>query len=161
MAKLPRRRPSKPYSSFPSTARANGQWSKKILGRLHFFGVWADPVAAHQDYLRIAEDLHAGREPSPAAEGEFTVEALGNQFLAYQMQRVEAGEIGGRWFEDCRRVIRQFARSVGSARPVRNLTPNDFLNYGRLIGARGLRGNKPLGVHSITRTIVAIQGMNK
>lgn len=161
MTKRPRRKPNKPYPSFPLTAHPNGQWCKKILGKLHFFGVWADPDAAHQNYLRIAEDLHAGREPSPAAEGEFTVKELGNQFLAYQMQRVEAGQIGGRWFEDCRRVIRQFARSVGTARPVRSLTPDDFLNYRRLIGSRGLRGNKPLGVHAITRAIVAIQGMFK
>lgn len=161
MAKRPRRKPSKPFPSFPLTAHPNGQWCKKILGKLHFFGVWADPDAAHQNYLRIAEDLHAGRDPSPAAEGEFTVKELGNQFLAYQMQRVETGQIGGRWFEDCRRVVRQFARSIGTARSVKSLTADDFLNYRRLIGLRGLRGNKPLGVHAITRTIVAIQSMFK
>lgn len=161
MAKRPRRKPNKPYPSFPLTAHPNGQWCKKILGKIHFFGVWADPDSAHQNYLRIAEDLHAGRDPSPAAEGEFTVKELGNQFLAYQMQRVETGQIGGRWFEDCRRVVRQFARSIGTARPVKSLTANDFLTYRRLIGSRGLRGNQPLGVHAITRTIVAIQGMFK
>lgn len=161
MAKRPRRKPNKPFPSFPLTAHPNGQWCKKILGKLHFFGVWADPDAAHWNYLRIAEDLHAGRDPSPAAEGEFTVKELGNQFLAYQMQRVETGQIGGRWFEDCRRVVRQFARSIGTARPVKSLTADDFLNYRRLIGLRGLRGNKPLGVHAITRTIVAIQSMFK
>ncbi|MFN0135696.1 MAG: tyrosine-type recombinase/integrase [Phycisphaerae bacterium] len=161
MAKRPRRKPNKPYPSFPLTAHPNGQWCKKILGKLHFFGVWAAPDAAHQNYLRIAEDLHAGRDPSPTAEGEFTVKELGNQFLAYQMQRVETGQIGGRWFEDCRRVVRQFARSIGTARPVKSLTADDFLNYRRLIGLRGLRGNKPLGVHAITRTIVAIQSMFK
>lgn len=161
MSQRPRRKPNKPYPSFPLTAHPNGQWCKKILGKLHFFGVWAQPDAAHQNYLRVAEDLHAGRAPSPAATGEFTVKELGNQFLAYQMQRVGTGQIGGRWFEDCRRVVRQFARSVGTARPVRSLSPDDFLNYRRLIGSRGLRGNKPLGVHAITRTIVAIQGMFK
>lgn len=91
MAKRPRRKPNKPCPSFPLTAHPNGQWCKKILGKLHFFGVWSDPGAAHQNYLRIAEDLHAGREPSPAEEGEFTVKELGNQFLAYQMPRVETG----------------------------------------------------------------------
>lgn len=117
MAKRSRRKPRKPNSTFPLTAHPNGQWCKKILGKLHFFGVWADPEAAHQNYLRIAEDLHAGREPAVAAIGELTIKELGNQFLFYQMQRVESGQIGGRWFEDCRRVIRQFARPVGP--PVR------------------------------------------
>lgn len=161
MAKRSRRKPNKPYPSFPLTAHLNGQWCKKILGKVHFFGVWADPDAAHQHYLRIAEDLHAGREPSQSAEGEFTVKELGNQFLEYQMQRVEAGQIGGRWFEDCRRVVRQFARSVGTAKPVHRLTADDFLQYRRLVATRGLRGTKGLGVHAITRTIVAIQGMFK
>lgn len=161
MAKRSRRKPKKPHSTFPLTAHPNGQWCKKILGKLHFFGVWADPEAAHQNYLRIAEDLHAGREPAVAAIGELTIKELGNQFLFYQMQRVESGQIGGRWFEDCRRVIRQFARSVGTARPVNSLNADDFLHYRRLIARHGLRGTAPLGVHAITRAIVAIQGMFK
>ena len=33
-----RRKPRKPYSSFPLTAHNNGQWCKKIRGRVHFFG---------------------------------------------------------------------------------------------------------------------------
>lgn len=161
MAKRPRRKPNKPFPSFPLTAHPNGQWCKKILGKVHFFGVWVEPDAAHQNYLRLAEDLHAGREPTPAAESEFTIKELGNQFLAYQMQRVGTGQIGGRWFEDCRRVVKQFARSVGTARSVVSMMPDDFQQYRRLIATRGLRGGKGLGVHAIARTIVVIQGMFK
>lgn len=156
-----RKKPNKPFPSFPLTAHLNGQWCKKILGKIHFFGVWADPEAAHQNYLRIAEDLHAGRASAAAARGELTIKELGNRFLFYQMQRVETSQIGGRWFEDCRRVIRQFARSVGTARAVTSLKADDFLQYRRLLARHGLRGNAPLGVHAITRAIVAIQGMFK
>lgn len=32
-----KQKPSKPYPSFPLTAHLNGQWCKKIRGRVHFF----------------------------------------------------------------------------------------------------------------------------
>ncbi len=62
MAK-PKLQPPKPYPGFPLTPHPNGQWCKKILGKIHFFGAWADPMAALGDYNRQAADLHAGREP--------------------------------------------------------------------------------------------------
>jgi hypothetical protein len=39
----PRKQPRKPYPTFPLTAHPNGQWCKKIRGKVHFFGVWGDP----------------------------------------------------------------------------------------------------------------------
>ena len=57
------KKPGKPYPSFPLTAHNNGQWCKKVRGRVHFFGVWADPQAALDNYLQVAADLHAGSQP--------------------------------------------------------------------------------------------------
>ena len=56
-------KPQKPYAEFLLTARANWQWCKKIRGKVHFFGVWADPRAALQKYLDYRDDLQAGRIP--------------------------------------------------------------------------------------------------
>ena len=79
-----RRKPAKPYPSFPLTPHNNGQWCKKIRGKVYFFGVWDDADSALQNYLRVAEDLHAGRQPCAASvvgQG-VTVKDLCNQFLA-------------------------------------------------------------------------------
>jgi hypothetical protein len=125
MAKASRKKPNKPYPSFPLTAHVNGQWCKKIRGKIHFFGVWSDPDAALDHYHRNAADLHAGKALTVAREDEFTLKEFGNEYLAYQMERVSGGQIGLRWFEDCRRVIRHFAKSIGTSRDPASLTPTD------------------------------------
>ena len=113
----PRRRrhkPAKPSPSFPLTPHNNGQWCKKIRGKLYFFGVWDDPDAAVERYLRVATDLHAGREPrSPTLPADVvTVKQICNHFLTYQHRRSQTGEIGPRWFEDCRTAIESLASFV-------------------------------------------------
>jgi len=132
-----RHKPAKPSHSFPLTPHNNGQWCKKIRGKLYFFGVWDNPEAALQSYLRAAADLHAGRQPHPctlSAEGPTVkpaiyttrerltctlsaegpaVKQLCNHFLTYQHRRSQTGEIGLRWFEDCRTVLESFAGFVG------------------------------------------------
>lgn len=92
-------KPKQPYPSFPLTAHPNGQWCKKIRGKVHFFGVWADPDAAHQAYLASAADLHAGRLPqlSRLSPDNLTVKDIGNAFLNWQKGKMEAGDIGGIW----------------------------------------------------------------
>jgi len=75
-----RTKPKKPYPTFSLTPHANGQWCKKIRGKVHFFGVWADPWAAQEEYNRQAADLHAERQPAPrAGVGEPTVKDLGRR----------------------------------------------------------------------------------
>ena len=56
-------KPKKPSPTFPLTPHPNGQWCKKIRGKVHFFGVWADSQTALDRYHAGAEDLHAGRTP--------------------------------------------------------------------------------------------------
>ena len=78
-----RRKPAKPYPTFPLTPHNNGQWCKKIRGKVHFFGVWEDSAAALQNYLLVAEDLHAGRQPrsSMLPENRATVKQACNPSL--------------------------------------------------------------------------------
>ena len=126
-----RRKPSKPYPSFPLTPHNNGQWCKKIRGKVHFFGVWDSPDVALQYYLRIATDLHAGRSPQKTTvlPGQITVKDVCNEYLTYQMRKADAGDISVRWFEDCRRAAACFTRCVGSNRLVEDLGPEDFRRF--------------------------------
>jgi len=162
MTKASKIKPRKPYPNFPLTAHLNGQWCKKIRGKIHFFGVWASPDAALEHYLKVAADLHAGRLPATVLGDEFTVKQMANEYLAYQMDRATLGQIGWRLFEDCRRVIRHFAKHVGISRDPASLGPTDFQDYRRVLSTVGLGAAKPgFGVHAMTRTITIVRGMFK
>ena len=158
-----RRKPAKPYPSFPLTPHNNGQWCKKIRGKVHFFGVWEDPDAALENYLRVAEDLHAGRQPQQgtiSADGP-NVKQMCNQYLTYQLHRAESGEISIRWFESCRTVVEDFARFMEPGRLLSNLRPDDFFQYRQKLHRRGLASHKGLGVHALIRAVTVVRGMLK
>ncbi|MBL7132472.1 MAG: tyrosine-type recombinase/integrase [Phycisphaerae bacterium] len=158
-----RKKPTKPYASFPLTSHNNGQWCKKIRGKMYFFGVWENPDAALQNYLRAAEALHAGRRPreESLSPNTLTVKDVCNHFLTYQLRRAETGEIGFRWAEDCRVVLENFARVVGTGRVVSDLRPDDFQDFRQRLLRKGLSGRKGLGVHALNRAITVVRGMLK
>ena len=145
------------------TPHNNGQWCKKIRGKLYFFGVWDDPDAALERYLRVATDLHAGREPRPPtlSADAVTVKQLCNHYLTYQHRRSQSGEIGPRWFEDCRTALESLASFVGPGRLASDVSPDDFLRYRQKLLRTGLTGRKGLGVYALTRAITVIRGMLK
>ena len=158
-----RRKPRKPYNSFPLTAHNNGQWCKKIRGKIHFFGVWADPQAALDRYLRMAADLHAGRQPAMKVSADSpTVKDVSNEYLTYQQQRLEAGEIGPAWFENCQSIVRDFASYVGPGCPVCQIVTDDFRRYRqKLVRSGSARRGRGLGVHTLSRSITVIRSMFK
>jgi hypothetical protein len=152
-----RRKPAKPYHAFPLTAHNDGQWCKKIHGKVRFFGTWAEPEAALQGYLKMAADLHAGREPNQSVPPDApTVKEVCNHYLAYQLRRAQVGEIGPRWFED-RLTALEFClvRRAWATPP--NSCPDGFLGHRQKPVRAGLTGRKGLGVYALTRAITVVQ----
>jgi integrase len=120
-------KPTKPYKDFPLTAHPNGTWCKKIKGKLHHFGGWADPDAALAKYLHQVHDLQVGREPSPLpADGQWTLIELCNEFLESKSKLVEIGELSRRQHFDYLKSCKHLVAILGENRIVEMLAPKDF-----------------------------------
>lgn len=123
--KAPRRKPSKPHKDFPLVAHPNGQWSKQIKNRIFYFGVWEDPDAALERYLRQKDALLAGREPQP--EGR-SIRDLCNLYLSEQELKLQEGTIQQRTFDDCMEHCRFIVGHIGHLE-AENIAPSDFTAF--------------------------------
>ncbi|MGI6418536.1 MAG: hypothetical protein ACOX1P_23045 [Thermoguttaceae bacterium] len=96
----PAGKPAKPYPEFPLYAHASGQWAKKIKGKVHYFGAWADPQAALETYLDEIDELRAGRVPRRRQADAVTIRDVLNRFDASKTALAEAGEITEQWLRE-------------------------------------------------------------
>lgn len=118
-------KPSKPNPEFPLYAHAAGVWAKKIRGKLYYFGPWADPDAALDNYLRQKDALHAGRKPRAETEGT-TVKELCNQFLYQKQALVDNGELTQRSWDDYKAACVLILSHFGKGRLLEDIDPDDF-----------------------------------
>src|SRR5262249_5016732 len=105
----PSDKPAKPRPDFPLFPHATGRWAKKIRGKLHYFGPWADPDGALAKYQEQADALHAGRTPRPDPEA-LTVYDLGKAFLAAKKEALDAGELSPRTWADYGSIMAKMAK---------------------------------------------------
>src|ERR1700746_3181775 len=85
-------KPAKPRPDFPLFPHAAGYWAKKIRGKLHYFGPWADPDGALAKYETEKEARHSGRAPRPDP-GDVTIKDVCNAFLNEKRALVGSGEM--------------------------------------------------------------------
>ena len=85
-------KPAKPYPDFPLFPHATRRWAKKVRGKMHYFGPWANPDAALTKYLDQKDALHAGRKPRADPEA-LTVKDLANAYLIHKQTLVQAREL--------------------------------------------------------------------
>src|SRR5262249_14109678 len=104
---------------------ATGRWAKKIRGKLHYFGPWANPDGALKKYREQKDDLHAGRMPRPDPDA-LTVKDLANAFLNHKRGLLEADELSPRTWADCKAAATWLVESFGKQRVVADLRPDDF-----------------------------------
>ena len=109
------KKPAKP-KGFPLTVNGNGQWSKKIKGKVYYFGLWADPEGALKRYHEVASNLAAGRPARTPEQNKLTIRELANEFLTFKQHKVDTGELAQRTFDEyrdtCERLIRVLGRDA-------------------------------------------------
>ena len=121
-------KPKKPYRDFPLTAHRNGQWCKKIRGKIWYFGRWDEPDAALTEYLRIRDDLQAGRQPKRLSDGP-DLASVCNAFLTREKTRSDRGEISSRTFRDYHDICQLMIEQLGRTTDPEQLSPLDFARF--------------------------------
>src|SRR5947209_2901132 len=118
-------KPTKPYPEFPLFAHAAGVWAKKIRGKLHYFGPWADPDGALNKYLEQKDDLHAGRKPRADPEA-LTIKEMVNQFLNAKSALADEGRLARLTWNDYKTACDEIIAAFGKTRLVTDLRADDF-----------------------------------
>ena len=129
-------KPSKAYADFPLTANGNGQWSKRINGRTHYFGVWADPQAALESYKAQRDYLYAGQTPP---NGSMAVNTVLTAFKDSKSHAVELGELSPRSLNEYEAVCDLMAKTLGESRAIETLESNVLVRL-RVALSKGKNG---------------------
>ncbi len=120
-------KPSKPSADFPLFPHANGQWAKKIRGKLHYFGGWNDPDSALNRWCDEKDDLLAGRVPRhPTTPDGLTLKGLADRYLTEKRHRIDSGELTARTYRDYHAVCQFLCDVLGKHRLATDVTPEDF-----------------------------------
>lgn len=147
-------KPPKPYPGFPLTANGNGSWSKKINGRVFYFGPWHDWQGALNRYLEEKDDRYAGRKPrSRSQEGGLTVKDLCNRFLTSKTRKLERGELKQRSWNDYHEICQAILTHFRAERLVSDLDAEDFGQYGAKLASKG-RG--PVTINNLIIRSIAV-----
>jgi integrase len=129
-------------------------WAKKIRGKLHYFGPWADPEAALNKYLDEKDDLHAGRKPRGAGPAGLTMRDLANRYMTAKKLLLDAGEILERTWKEYYATCELLVKELGKERLVSDLASDDFeAMRGQLAKRRGpvSLGNEIQRIRSVFR----------
>jgi len=78
----------KASDKFPLWLHPRGQWCKKIKG--HFYYFEQDKDAALTEYVRVRDDLAAGRKPRPKDDSTSAVAYVANAFLTAKRERADS-----------------------------------------------------------------------
>jgi integrase len=146
-------KPAKPYPSFPLTAHPAGYWCKKIRGKVHYFGPWADPDGALAKYLEQKDTLHAGRKPRLDPEA-LTVREAANAFLNHKRQAVAGDELSPRTWTDYKDACDEVVSAFGKTRLVADLDPQDFARL-------RTRMAKKWGPHRLAKMVQCVRSLFK
>lgn len=152
-------KPSKPHPDFPLFPSDNGQWAKKIKGKLYYFGSWRkDPKgeAAIKEYDARLPGILAGTDHLrylAAGKGQMTVAELAAAFLVQKRQDAKSGTLslltlGNYIFE-----ISRFVRWIKGETAVAALKPEHFAGYIKYLTEQGLRSRARKRVQAYLKAV--------
>ncbi len=107
-------KPAKPYSEFPLFPHGNGQWAKKIKGRMTYFGPWADWQAALKEY-HLSIDAPAN-----------SLKTCADRYTESRRLLQEAGEMSYQHFANIKQTLASLSVNVGPHRLITGLTSEDY-----------------------------------
>lgn len=122
-------RPKKPHKDFPLFPNSNGQWCKKVRGKLHCFGAWRDDLKgarALERWLAEKDDLLAGRSPRGRATGTAVLHVLCNSFLNTKRALLDSGELSPYTWDSYELICRELTTVFGRDRLLTDILPEDF-----------------------------------
>ena len=130
-------KPKKPHPDFPLTPHPSGQWCKKVLGKLHYFG--RDPDEALNRWLDEKDALLAGRKPRPRTgdPSATPLRDLVNRFMEAKDNALRSGELSIYTWRDYQRACEELVKAFGATRPVADLAHDDFAKLRRLDAKMG------------------------
>lgn len=111
----------KPYPDYPLTPHSNGQWCKKIKGKLVYFGKLSEPDLALTRFQEYCSKTELAWQPKTV-----TLEYLLNAFLTVKRNRVATGELTERTYNDYLDFAKRVKRHMEIRVPVSTLGPGDF-----------------------------------
>ena len=124
--------------SYPLSVNANGQWSKKVLGKKRCFGKLEDPQAALKKWNKEKDYLLAGVEPPRKIDG-MTLGQLCDKHMADCEDRIAVGKLA-QWTKKDYSLARRQIDSAGIADvPLKALGPQHFTELQKAIDKSGLR----------------------
>ena len=102
---------------------ANGQWARRIQGRIYYFGS-GDFEAAYAQYFQQRDAILSGHPDDRNQNPQ--LKQLANRFLEVKQQAVDTGALNRRTFLDYRSALEKLLTCMGSTKAVSELNPTSF-----------------------------------
>lgn len=140
------------HPDFPlSRRKGENRWCKKVRGEVHYFTGTAQE--ALDEWLRVKDDLLAGRQPRSRSEG-LEVGELCDRFLQAKERALHNGEIAPVTFQDYRSTTDRIVAEFGKRRLVHDLTASDFAKFRETM-------TKTLGFVALANAVQRVRGVFK
>jgi len=121
---------------WPLTVHPSGQWSKKVRGRVHYFGPLTDPDRALRLWLQERDHLLAGLIP-PTQNGSMTVGELVARHLMDVDDRIVTGQLSPRTRHDYQAASQLLEDTRLAGVPIASLGPEHFTAVQSAMERRG------------------------